>query len=104
MSQPENETQLPASLESVALIDAKTAAAVGCMSLSWWHAEVAAGRAPRPAIQQPRCTRWRLQEVRDFWARRAARPNEGKAEQVASQAKRASDAAKAKRESAGVAQ
>lgn len=90
--------QLPDQLADVALIDAQTAAAVGGMRKSWWYAEVAAGRAPLPAIKQPRCARWRLQEVRDFWARRAARPDEAKAEQVTAQAKRASAAARAKRE------
>ena len=58
---------LPADLASVALIDAPTCAAAGAMSLSWWHAEVAAGRAPAPVIQRPRCTRWRAAEVADFW-------------------------------------
>lgn len=89
--------QVPDQLADVALIDAETAAAVGSMRKSWWYAEVAAGRAPRPVIKQPRCARWRLQEVRDFWARRAARPDESKAEQVTALAKRASAAAKAKR-------
>lgn len=62
---------LPASLSDVALIDAKTCAAVGGMSLSWWHAEVAAGRAPEPAIRKPRCTRWRVAAVRAFWIKSA---------------------------------
>ena len=97
MSQLECITSLPTPLESVALIDAKTAAAVGCMSLSWWHAEVAAGRAPRPVIQQTRCTRWRLIDVRTFWAQLPATASVGKASQVAAQAKQASNAAKAKR-------
>lgn len=97
-SQMENSTrQLPDQLADVALVDAQTAAAVGSMRKSWWYAEVAAGRAPRPVIQQPRCARWRLQEVRDFWALRATRSDEKKAEQVTAQAKRASAAAKAKR-------
>lgn len=98
MSPYETTAELSSALQSVALIDAKTAASVGSMSLSWWHAEVAAGRAPLPVIKQPRCARWRLQEVRDFWARRAARPDEAKAEQVTAQAKRASAAARAKRQ------
>lgn len=89
--------QLPDQLADVALIDAQTAAAVGGMRKSWWYAEVAAGRAPLPVIKQPRCARWRLHEVREFWVRRAARPDEAKAEQVTAQAKRASAAARAKR-------
>ncbi|MCA6217788.1 hypothetical protein KGA65_14730 [Ideonella sp. B7] len=55
-------------LTSVALIDARTAARVGSMSLSWWHAEVAARRAPQPVIRRPRCTRWSLADVRAYWA------------------------------------
>lgn len=94
---------LPSPLDAVALIDAKTAAAVGSMSLSWWHAEVAAGRAPRPVIQQTRFTRWRLQDVRSFWERRAGQADDAKAQQVAQQAKTASAAAKAKRQTTEVA-
>jgi len=89
--------QLPDQLADVALVDVDTAAAVGGMKKSWWHAEVAAGRAPRPVIKQPRCTRWRLQEVRDFWARRAAKPYDGKAEQVTAITMRATAAAAVKR-------
>jgi hypothetical protein len=60
--------ELPPSLAGIALIDAPTAAGVGCMSVSWWHEEVRAGRAPVPAIRKPRCTRWRVKDVADFWA------------------------------------
>ena len=63
---------LPADVADVALIAAATCAAVGDVSLSWWHEEVRAGRAPKPAIQQPRFTRWLLLDVRRFWAERAA--------------------------------
>lgn len=56
-----------ADLTDVALIDALACAAAGAMSVSWWHEEVRAGRAPQPAIRAPRCTRWRLAEVRTFW-------------------------------------
>jgi hypothetical protein len=41
------------------------------MSLSWWLGEVAAKRAPQPVIRLPRCTRWRVSDVRDFWIQRA---------------------------------
>jgi predicted DNA-binding transcriptional regulator AlpA len=58
---------LPHNLADVALIDAPTCAAAGDMSLSWWHEEVRAGRAPAPVIRKPRCTRWRLSDVRAFW-------------------------------------
>jgi hypothetical protein len=59
----------PAALADVSLIDAEAAAAAGAMSVSWWHEEVRAGRAPLPAVQRPRCTRWRLIDVREFWKR-----------------------------------
>lgn len=56
-------------LADVALIDAEACATAGGMSVSWWHNEVLAGRAPKPAVQRPRCTRWRLADVREFWQR-----------------------------------
>ena len=65
--------QLPADVADVALIAADTCAAIGDVSVSWWHEEVRASRAPKPVIQQPRFTRWRLADVRRFWAERAAR-------------------------------
>lgn len=58
---------LPPDLADVALIDAPTCAAAGDMSVSWWHEEVRVGRAPRPVIRKPRCTRWRMADVRQFW-------------------------------------
>lgn len=61
-----------ADVADVALAAADTCAAIGEMSVSWWHEEVRTGRAPKPVIQQPRCTRWRLADVRRFWADRAA--------------------------------
>lgn len=51
----------------VALIDAQKCAAIGCMGISWWHEEVRQGRAPQPVVRKPRCTRWRLSQVVDFW-------------------------------------
>lgn len=66
-----SQQDLPEALSDVALVDAKACAAVGAMGLSWWHDEVRAGRAPKPVIQQPRCTRWRLSDVRAYWAQRA---------------------------------
>ncbi len=65
-------SSLPADVADVALGAATTCAAIGDASVSWWHEEVRAGRAPKPAIQQPRFTRWRLADVRRFWAERAA--------------------------------
>jgi predicted DNA-binding transcriptional regulator AlpA len=90
---------LPADLAAVALIDAPTCAAAGAMSVSWWHEEVRAGRAPKPAIQQPRCTRWRLVDVARFWADRAgqAAADSQAGAGVKARATKASAAARAKR-------
>lgn len=91
-------TILPA-LAGVALIDAPSCAAAGGMSVSWWHERVRAGRAPAPAVRQPRCTRWRLADVSAFWLAFAANGESGTkaAAQVTAQAKKASAAARAKR-------
>lgn len=59
--------QLPTTLADVALIDAELCAAAGTMSVSWWSEEVRAGRAPKPVVQRPRCTRWRMADVKAFW-------------------------------------
>ena len=77
---------LPAALADVALIDAETCAAAGSMSVSWWHEEVRAGRAPKPAVQRPRCTRWAISVVADFWRRFA---EDGSADTEAAEAMKA---------------
>ncbi len=89
---------LPKLLEDVALIAAPACAAVGSMSVSWWHEEVRAGRAPAPVICQPRCTRWTLASVRAFWVKRAeaAVGDIQAANAVTARAKKASAAARAK--------
>lgn len=87
---------LPVNLADVALIDASTCAAAGAMSVSWWRGEVAAGRAPKPAIRAPRCTRWRLSDVRAFWAAFAEQGATG-SDKLMAITKKASAAAKAKR-------
>jgi len=82
----------PSALDEVALIDATTCAAAGAMSVSWWHEEVRTGRAPAPAVRRPRCTRWRMVDVRAFWiefAQRAAADPEA-AVKAAARAKKAS--------------
>ena len=97
---------LPADLADVALIDAPTCAAPGDMSLSWWYALVAAGRAPQPVVRMPRCTRWRLADVRAFWiafAEKAAADTQA-AEQATARAKKASAKAKSMRASKAEAQ
>ena len=83
---------LPVDVADVALAAADTCAAIGEMSVSWWHEEVRAGRAPKPVIQQPRCTRWRLADVRRFWVERAAQAagDTEARERMAAKAKKAS--------------
>jgi hypothetical protein len=54
-------------LAAVQLVDGKTAAQVGDMSLSWWHEMVSKGIAPQPLFRAPRCTRWRAAQVAEFW-------------------------------------
>lgn len=88
---------LPADLAAVSLVDDKTCAAAGAMSVSWWHAEVAAGRAPAPAIRRPRCTRWRAAEVAAFWRAFASAADTATAAALKARATKASAAAKAKR-------
>ena len=91
------ESPLPALLADVALIDARTSAAVGGMGVSWWHAKVACGEAPQPAFRAVRCTRWRLAEVRNFWDQFSQRADADAAAKAAAMAKRGSDAARQKR-------
>ena len=91
----EEGSALPPELAAVALVDAKACAAVGGMSVTWWYDEVQAGRAPQPAIRAPRCTRWRMTEVRDFWERFAAQGTDNdRARAVVNVAKKASAAAR----------
>ncbi len=83
---------LPADAADVALIAAETCAAIGAVSVSWWHDQVRAGKAPKAAIQQPRFTRWSLAAVRGFWADcvvHAAADNEA-GERMSARAKKAS--------------
>lgn len=91
-------TELPKSLHAVALVDARVCAAIGGASVSWWFGQVAAGVAPEPAIRQPRFTRWRLQEVVAFWERFAEPRSDETSQTTIERAKRASSAAKRKRE------
>lgn len=91
---------LPADVAEVALISADTCAAIGEMSLSWWHDEVRLGRAPKPVIKQPRFTRWRKADVIRFWAERIAQgsaASDGVGKRLIAQAKKASVKAQALR-------
>ena len=89
---------LPAALAAVQLVDGPDAAATGGVSLSKWHSEVAAGRAPAPVIREHRFTRWRAADVIAYWEQRAANGTSTRASAlVADQARKASAAAQAKR-------
>lgn len=90
---------VPSVLVDVALIDASAAAAAGSMSVSWWHAEVAARRAPQPVIRRPRCTRWRAAEVAAFWRDFGSQDDATTADKVKASATKASAAARVKRSS-----
>lgn len=88
----------PPELADVALIDAPRIAAAACMSLSSWHELMRTGQAPQPVMRAPRCTRWRLTDVRAWLAARAERGSDPRAARLlVTNARRASKAAQAKR-------
>ena len=88
---------LPSANADVALTDINDVCALVRMSPSWWHDEVKAGRAPQPLRFGPRCTRWKLADVRAWLIERAAQPQAEAAELVKARATKASAAARAKR-------
>lgn len=87
----------PADLTDVAFLDIRDLCAAVRMSASWVHDEVRAGRLPQPLRFGPRCSRWRAVDVRQYLIDRAAQPQDEVSRQVTSRAKKASDAARAKR-------
>lgn len=88
----------PPELADVAMIDAPRIAAAGCMSLSTWHDLVRRGEAPQPVIRAPRCTRWKLSDIRKWLTERAERGSDPhQAHAVVNKARRASKASAAKR-------
>jgi predicted DNA-binding transcriptional regulator AlpA len=86
-------------LADVAFLDIRDVCAAARMSASWIHEEVRLGRFPQPMRFGPRCSRWRSSEVRDWLIARAAAAegDAGTAALLRSRAKKASDAAQAKR-------
>lgn len=92
----------PASLADVAFLDIGDVCAAARMSASWIHEEVRAGRFPQPMRFGPRCSRWRSSDVRAWLVARAAaaEADEQTGAAMYARAKKASDAAQAKRRSA----
>ena len=86
----------PSALADVALIGAQAIAAAASISVSHFHELVRQGVAPQPAFRAPRCTRWRLADVRS-WLVSFAQPSPEAAVAVIDKAARASKAARAKR-------
>jgi prophage regulatory protein len=102
INQRDGQRPTPAALADVAFLDIGDVCAAARMSASWVHEEVRAGRFPQPLRFGPRCTRWRSGDVRAWLVARAAAAEadtETTAAMVA-QAKKASDAAQAKRRGA----
>jgi predicted DNA-binding transcriptional regulator AlpA len=100
--QPTAPSRLPADLADVAFLDIDDVCAATRMSASWIHAEVRASRFPQPMRFGPRCARWRSADVRDWLVLRAqaAQADLETAALLKARAKRASDAARAKRSAA----
>ena len=88
---------IPTALAEVALVDAATCAAPGGVSVSWWLERVRTGQAPAPAVRMPRCTRWRLEDVREFWRRFADQSAGDASAQMMETARKASAAAQRQR-------
>ena len=93
----------PTSIADVAFLDIADVCAAARMSASWIHEEVRAGRFPQPLRFGPRCSRWRCADVRDWLIGRAsaAERDTGAAAASIVRAKKASEAAQAKRRAAG---
>jgi len=91
----------PDALADVAFLDIGDVCAAACMSASWIHEEVRTGRFPQPMRFGPRCSRWRSADVRAWLVTRAAAAlaDVDTAAAMSARAKKASDAAQAKRRS-----
>ncbi len=63
-ARPTRRPPLPEAHADVSLGDINDLRALTRMSASWIHDAVRAGNFPRPVIQVPRCTRWRIADVR----------------------------------------
>ena len=83
---------LPSDLTAVSLIDAKTCAVAGGISISHWQQLVRDGRAPSPVMRRQRCTRWRLADVVLFWSEASQLSDPGPSMAHAVKASRAAQA------------
>ena len=99
-TKPKAARQLPTNLEEVAFLHIRDVCATARMSASWIHDEVRARRFPQPLRFGPRCTRWRSADVRDWLIARsaAAEADTEPGALLTARAKKASDAAQAKRQ------
>ena len=84
----------------VALSDINDVCGLIRMSASWIHGEVSAGRFPQPLRFGPRCTRWKIADVRQWLIDRAAQPQANATKLVIDRATKASRAAAAQRAAA----
>lgn len=89
---------MPTELAEVALIDARICAITGGMSVSQWHNLVREGTAPKPVVRLVRYTRWRAADVRQFFIDLASQRSDERDRVVIDHAKKASQAAKVKRQ------
>ena len=93
--------QIPPALADVALIDAKACAASASISVSSWYDVVRTGNAPQPVVRSPRCTRWRLADVRSWLSTLASQGiDDDAAQQVVTRASKAASASREKRRAA----
>lgn len=83
----------------VALCDIADLEALTRMSKSWISEAVRTARFPAPVIRQPRCTRWKVADVRDWLIQRTEQAigDTSAASKLVAAASKASAAAKAKR-------
>ena len=81
---------LPEVHVDVALGDINDVRALVRMSASWVHEQVRLSKFPQPQRYGPRCTRWRIADIRQYLIERAALPQAEAAALAASRAKKAS--------------
>lgn len=74
---PTKREPLPQAHEDIALVEMRDLRAITRMGSSWIHERVKAGDFPAPVIKGPRCTRWRLSDVRAWVNARIAEAQSG---------------------------